>query len=76
MMMFACFISFTEPKDVGEAFDNEFLVGAIHEEVEQFHRLDVWNLVPKPENVNVVGNKWIFKNNIDEYGYVIRKKQD
>lgn len=46
----------------------------MHEEIEQFVPLDVWDLVPKPEHINVVGTKWIFKNKIDENGNVGRNK--
>lgn len=73
-MQFACFISFIESKDLAEAFDDDLWVEAMHEELEQFGRLDVWDLVPKPEHVNVVRTKWIFKNKIDEDENVIRNK--
>jgi len=46
----------------------------MHEELEQFTRLDVWDLCPKPGGVNVVGTKWIFKNEIDEDGNIVRNK--
>ncbi|XP_075473849.1 uncharacterized protein LOC142504889 [Primulina tabacum] len=43
-------------------------------ELEQFVRNDVWDLVPRPDNVNVIGTKWIFKNKTDESGIVVRNK--
>ena len=44
----------------------------MHEELNQFVRNDVWELVPRPENVHVIGTKWIFKNKTD--GEIIRNK--
>ena len=46
----------------------------MHEELHQFVRNDVWELVPRPKGVNVIGTKWIFKNKSDEHGTVIRYK--
>ena len=46
----------------------------MHEELHQFVWNDVWELVPRPKGVNVIGTKWIFKNKLDEHGTVIRNK--
>ncbi|KAK6119491.1 hypothetical protein DH2020_046768 [Rehmannia glutinosa] len=43
-------------------------------ELEQFERNNVWDLVPRPENSNVIGTKWIFKNETDELGNITRNK--
>ncbi|CAL9248294.1 unnamed protein product, partial [Arabidopsis halleri] len=47
---------------------------ACHEELNQFCHHEVWDLVPKPANVNIVGTKWIFKNKTDEEGNVTRNR--
>ncbi|XP_075494766.1 uncharacterized protein LOC142532333 [Primulina tabacum] len=70
----SCFISLNEPKNVNDALKDEFWVNAMHEELEQFVRNDVWDLVPRPSNVNVIGSKWILKNKTDESGNIIRNK--
>ena len=46
----------------------------MHEELEQFSHNNVWTFVPKPENTNVVGTKWIFKNKSNEFGNIFRNK--
>ena len=34
----------------------------------------MWELAPRPENVHVIGTKWIFKNKTDKDGEIIRTK--
>jgi len=43
-------------------------------ELHQFSRNDVWTLVSRPFDQNIVSTKWIFKNKSDEHGTVIRNK--
>jgi hypothetical protein len=45
----------------------------MQEELNNFTRNEVWHLVPRP-NQNVVGTKWVFRNNQDEHGVVTRNK--
>nr|GFA59766.1 hypothetical protein [Tanacetum cinerariifolium] len=49
-------------------------VSAIQEELDQFARLKVCRLVPRPEGKSVIKTKWIFKNKKDESCLVIRNK--
>ena len=46
----------------------------MHEELNQFVRNDVWELVPRPKEAHVISTKWIFKNKTDEDGEIIRNK--
>ena len=57
-----------------EALQDADWVNSMHEELHQFFRNDVWELVSRPKGVNVIGTKWIFKNKSDEHGTVIRNK--
>ena len=57
-----------EPKSIKEALKDEYWVVAMQEELAQFERNEVWELVPKPSNTNVIGTKWIYKNKSDEKG--------
>jgi len=34
----------------------------------------VWDLVPKPQQKNIIGTKWLFRNKLNEQGEVIRNK--
>ena len=49
-------------------------VNSMHEELHQFVRNDMWELVPRPKGVNVIETKWIFKNKSDEHGTMIENK--
>ena len=71
---YMCFVSLSEPKNVKEVLLDEFWIKAMHEEIEQFFRKNVWTLVPRPKNTNIIGTKWIFKNKYDEFGNIIRNK--
>jgi hypothetical protein len=46
----------------------------MHDELHQFTRNDVWTLVPRPVEQNIIGTKWIFKNKTDEHGTMVRNK--
>lgn len=69
-----CYLAQFEPKRVEEALKDENWVESMHQELHQFVRNDVWELVPRPEDTHVIGTKWIFKNKTDEDGEVIRNK--
>jgi len=67
-------VSKIEPKNVKEALTDEFWIEAMQEELNQFKRSEVWDLVPRSEVMSVIGTKWIFKNKSDEHGIVTRNK--
>nr|GEZ43519.1 retrovirus-related Pol polyprotein from transposon TNT 1-94 [Tanacetum cinerariifolium] len=46
----------------------------MQDELDQFARLKVWRLVPRPKGKSVIKTKWIFKNKKDESSLVIRNK--
>ncbi|GJZ21197.1 retrovirus-related pol polyprotein from transposon TNT 1-94 [Tanacetum coccineum] len=49
-------------------------IESMQEELLQFKRLDVWVLVPLPDNIKPLTLKWLFKNKHDEENTVIRNK--
>jgi hypothetical protein len=70
---YSCYLAQTEPKKVDEALQDESWVSAMHDKLHQFIRNDVWTLVPRHANHNIIGTKWIFKNKSDEHGTVVKK---
>ncbi|KAL6348246.1 hypothetical protein AAG906_005538 [Vitis piasezkii] len=71
---YVCYTSQIEPKNVEEALNDEAWVETLHEELNLFSRNDVWFLVPRSKDVNVIGTKWILKNKMDENGAIVRNK--
>ncbi|GJU15012.1 retrovirus-related pol polyprotein from transposon TNT 1-94 [Tanacetum coccineum] len=71
---FFCFISFIEPENVNEALTDESWIVAMQEELNQFIANDVWELVPQPRNMTIIGTKWVFRNKLDEKDIVSRNK--
>ncbi|GJT13222.1 retrovirus-related pol polyprotein from transposon TNT 1-94 [Tanacetum coccineum] len=47
---------------------------AMQEELNQFITNDVWELVPQPKNMTIIGTKWVFRNKLDENDIVSRNK--
>ncbi|GKA77472.1 gag-pol polyprotein [Tanacetum coccineum] len=74
MCMFALTVSRTEPKNIKEAMADSAWIEAMQEELHQFDRLDVWELVDRPLYKNVINMKWIWKNKRDEENTIIRNK--
>nr|GEY96216.1 retrovirus-related Pol polyprotein from transposon TNT 1-94 [Tanacetum cinerariifolium] len=74
LCLFLCLLSSIEPANVAEALRDADWVSAMQEELDQFARLKVWRLVPRPEGKSVIKTKWIFKNKKDESSLVIRNK--
>jgi len=68
------FVSQVEPKTIKEALNDEKWVAAMHEELNQFTRNDVWFLVPKSDEMNIIESKWVFKNKLDEASVITRNK--
>jgi hypothetical protein len=67
-------VSSIEPKKIDEALRDVDWINAMHEELNNFTRNQVWDLVERPKDHNVIGTKWIFRNKQDQDGIVIRNK--
>nr|GEV60618.1 Gag-Pol polyprotein [Tanacetum cinerariifolium] len=74
MCMYALTVSTAEPKNIKEAMANSAWIKAMQEELHQFDRLQVQELVDKPFGKMVIRLKWLWKNKKDEDQTVIHNK--
>jgi hypothetical protein len=57
----SAFVATFEPKDIGHALSDPNLVNAMHEELENFERNQVWELVERLPNCKPIGTTWVWK---------------
>ncbi|GJS18465.1 retrovirus-related pol polyprotein from transposon TNT 1-94 [Tanacetum coccineum] len=74
MCMFVIPMSSAELTNIKEAMADHAWIEAMQEELRQFDRLKVWELVDKPFGKPVFKLKWLWKNKKDEDNTVIRNK--
>nr|GEY55451.1 hypothetical protein [Tanacetum cinerariifolium] len=67
-------LSKVEPKNFKSAITKDCWFQARHDEIHEFDRLQVWELVPQPNCVMIIALKWIYKVKFDEYGDVLKNK--
>ncbi|GJV80063.1 retrovirus-related pol polyprotein from transposon TNT 1-94 [Tanacetum coccineum] len=72
--MYALTVSTIEPKNIKEAMADHSWIESMQDELNQFERLQVWELVPRPEGKNVIALKWLWKNKCDADNIVVRNK--
>nr|GEY53315.1 retrovirus-related Pol polyprotein from transposon TNT 1-94 [Tanacetum cinerariifolium] len=68
------FLTSVEPKTYKEALTQSCWIEAMQEELNEFERLEVWELIPRPDKVMMITLKWIYKVKFDELGGVIKNK--
>ncbi|GJV99683.1 hypothetical protein Tco_1554935 [Tanacetum coccineum] len=59
MYMFALIVSTSEPKNIKEPIADHAWIEAMQEELHQFDKLNVWELVDKPFGKTVIKLKWL-----------------
>ena len=74
LMCFYAYVSILEPKSVESALEDSSWIMEMQEELSQFERNQVWELVPKPTHQAVIGTRWVFRNKLDEHGEIVRNK--
>ncbi|GJY03211.1 retrovirus-related pol polyprotein from transposon TNT 1-94 [Tanacetum coccineum] len=68
------FLASVEPKTYKDALTQSCWIEAIQEELNEFERLKVWELVPRPDKVMVIALKWIYKVKLDELRGILKNK--
>ncbi|GKB19488.1 retrovirus-related pol polyprotein from transposon TNT 1-94, partial [Tanacetum coccineum] len=69
---FDAFLTYVEPKNFKQAMTKPSWIDAIKEEVHEFERLQVLELVQCPNKVMLIKLKWIYKVKTDEFGGVLK----
>ncbi|GKD15687.1 gag-pol polyprotein [Tanacetum coccineum] len=72
--MFALIVGTIEMTKIKEAIADHAWIKAMQEELHQFERIKVWELVDKAFGKMVIKLKWLWKNKKDEDNTVIRNK--
>nr|GEZ79533.1 retrovirus-related Pol polyprotein from transposon TNT 1-94 [Tanacetum cinerariifolium] len=68
------FLTSVEPKTYKDALTKSCWIKAMQEELNEFERLEVWELIPRPDKVMVITLKWIYKVKLDELGGILKHK--
>ncbi|GJY91170.1 retrovirus-related pol polyprotein from transposon TNT 1-94 [Tanacetum coccineum] len=68
------FLTSVEPKNYKDALTQACWIEAMQEELNEFERLEVWELVPRPDKVIIITLKWIYKVKLDELGGILKNK--
>ncbi|GJW26054.1 retrovirus-related pol polyprotein from transposon TNT 1-94 [Tanacetum coccineum] len=68
------FLTLVKPKNYKDALTQACWIEAMQEELHEFERLEVWELVPPPDKAFVITLKWIYKVKLDELGGILKNK--
>ncbi|GJW91594.1 retrovirus-related pol polyprotein from transposon TNT 1-94 [Tanacetum coccineum] len=63
-----------KPKNYKDALTQACWIEAMQEELHEFDRLEVWELVLRPDNMMIITLKWIYKVKLDEMGGILKNK--
>ncbi|GKD72168.1 integrase, catalytic region, zinc finger, CCHC-type containing protein [Tanacetum coccineum] len=67
-------LSKVEPKNFKSAITEDCWFQAMQDNIHEFNRLDVWELVPPPDCAMIIALKWIYKVKLGEYGDMLKNK--
>ncbi|GJX50955.1 retrovirus-related pol polyprotein from transposon TNT 1-94 [Tanacetum coccineum] len=63
-----------EPKNFKFEITEDCWFQSMQDDIHEFDRLQVWELVPQPDCVMIIALKWIYKVKLDEYSDVLKNK--
>ncbi|GJS11150.1 hypothetical protein Tco_0367946 [Tanacetum coccineum] len=66
---FDAFLTLVEPKNLQQEMTKPSWIDAMQEEIHEFQRLEVWELVPCLDKVLLIKLKWIYKVKTDGFGW-------
>ncbi|GKD69776.1 retrovirus-related pol polyprotein from transposon TNT 1-94 [Tanacetum coccineum] len=66
------FLTSVKPKNYKDALTQACWIEAMQEKLNEFKRLEVWELTPHPDKVMVITLKWIYKLKLDELGGILK----
>nr|GEZ73989.1 retrovirus-related Pol polyprotein from transposon TNT 1-94 [Tanacetum cinerariifolium] len=72
--LYSSVLSKVESKNFKSAITEDCWFQAMQDEIHEFDRLQVWELVPQPDCVMIITLKWIYKVKLDEHGDVLKNK--
>jgi hypothetical protein len=67
-------LSMNEPKNFDESSQHDDWIREMNEDLDQIEKNNTWELVPRLEDKDVIGSKWVFKNKRNEKRKVVRNK--
>nr|GEW44816.1 retrovirus-related Pol polyprotein from transposon TNT 1-94 [Tanacetum cinerariifolium] len=68
------FLTLVEPKTYKDALTQSCWIEAMQVELNEFERLEIWELVPRPDKVMVITLNWIYKLKLNELGGILKNK--
>nr|GFA71280.1 retrovirus-related Pol polyprotein from transposon TNT 1-94 [Tanacetum cinerariifolium] len=68
------FLTSVEPKTYKDALTQSCWIEAMQQELNGFERLEVWELIPRPDKSMVITMKWIYKVKLDKPGGILKNK--
>ncbi|GJS34018.1 retrovirus-related pol polyprotein from transposon TNT 1-94 [Tanacetum coccineum] len=72
--MYALTVSTIEPKNIKEAITDHNWIESMQDELNQFERLQVRELIPRPKGKSIIALKWLWKNKCDAENIMVQNK--